>query len=273
MFTQNLHSHSTFDDGQNTIEEMALAAQAAGLTSIGISVHTPMPHPACWTIDAARLPDYFAEVRRVKEHLRGTIEVFCGAEWDLHSAIAPTGFDYVIGSVHHIAIGNDLPCVDNTAEETRRIIRQHYEGDADLMAEAYFRQYLTLAKVDEVKIVGHLDLLTKFDESSAFFDEASPRYLAAATAAIDALIAAGKVFEINSGAISRGYRTTPYPSKTLLRVISERGGKITISSDAHRVEDIICGFADSAVLARECGFTELWRFDGKDFVPEPLNDM
>ncbi|MEZ4626946.1 MAG: hypothetical protein R2912_02195 [Eubacteriales bacterium] len=45
-----------------------------------------------------------------------------------------------------------------------------------MMTEAYFRQYVTLAKVDEVKIVGHLDLLTKFDESCAFFDEASPRY-------------------------------------------------------------------------------------------------
>ncbi|MEZ4626947.1 MAG: hypothetical protein R2912_02200 [Eubacteriales bacterium] len=30
LFTQNLHTHTTFDDGQNTIEEMALAAQANG---------------------------------------------------------------------------------------------------------------------------------------------------------------------------------------------------------------------------------------------------
>ena len=270
MFTQNLHTHTTFDDGQNTLEEMTLAAKAAGLRSIGFSVHTPMPYPSCWTISAARLPDYFAEVQRVKERLRGQIEVFCGAEWDLYSPIAPTGFDYVIGSVHHIAIGSELPCVDNSVEDTRRTLRTYFAGDADAMAEAYFRQYAALANVPDVGIVGHFDLLTKFDEQWPFFDTESPRFQAAAFSALDALIAADKIFEINTGAISRGYRTTPYPSRALLEAIRARGGKITISADAHRAEDVVFGFTDAEALARACGFTELWLFDGKGFVPQQL---
>ncbi len=270
MFTQNLHTHTTFDDGQNTLEEMALAAEAAGLRSIGFSVHTPMPYPSCWTISAARLPDYFAEARRVKEHLRGQIDVFCGAEWDLYSPTAPTGFDYIIGSVHHIATGGELPCVDNSVEDTRHTLRTYFAGDADAMAEAYFRQYAALANVPEVGIVGHFDLLTKFDEQKPFFDTESPRFQAAAFSALDALIAADKIFEINTGAISRGYRATPYPSRVLLEAIHARGGKITISADAHRAEDIISGFAEAEALARACGFTELWTFDGKGFVPQQL---
>lgn len=270
MFSQNLHTHTTFDDGQNTMEEMALAAKAAGLSSIGFSVHTPMPFPSCWTIDAARLPDYFAEAQRLKERYSGTIDIFCGAEWDLFSPIAPVGFDYVIGSVHHIAMGGELPCVDNSVEETRHTLRTYFHGDADEMAEAYFRQYLALAQVDEVGIVGHFDLLTKFDEERQFFDASAPRYLAAARAAMDALIAAGKIFEINTGAISRGYRTTPYPSRTLLTEIRARGGKITVSADAHRAEDVACKFEEAEALARACGFTELWMFDGKGFVPQQL---
>jgi histidinol-phosphatase (PHP family) len=252
------------------MEEMVLAAKAAGLRSIGFSVHTPMPFPSCWTIDAGRLPDYVAEARRVKERYLGEIDVYCGVEWDLVSPIAPTGFEYVIGSVHHIAMGGELPCVDNSREETRHTIRTYFGGDADEMAEAYFRQYIELAKVEEVGIVGHFDLLTKFDEERPLFDVTSPRYLAAANAAMDALIAAGKIFEINTGAISRGYRITPYPSRTLLQEIRARGGKITISADAHRAEDITFGFEQASVLARECGFTELWIFDGKGFVPQQL---
>jgi histidinol-phosphatase (PHP family) len=270
LFSQNLHTHTTFDDGQNTMEEMALAASKAGLTSIGFSVHVPMPYPACWTIDPGRLPDYFAEARRVKERLRGTIDVYCGAEWDSYAAISPAGFDYVIGSVHHIPAGNDLPCVDHTAQETGRIIRRYFGGDTEAMAEAYFAQYQALAQVKEVDIVGHFDLLTKFDEERPFFDATSPRYLAAATAAMDALIAAGKIFEINTGAISRGYRTTPYPSETLLRTLHQRGGKITISADSHRVEDIAFSFEQAEALARKCGFTELWMFDGKEFSPQQI---
>lgn len=270
MFTQNLHSHSTFDDGQNSLEEMALAAKAAGLHSLGYSVHTPMPFPSCWTILPERIEDYIAEVKRLKEKYSGEIALFCGAEWDLQSSIKPDGFDYVIGSIHHIARQGELPCVDNSADETRQIIRAYFQYDADAMAEAYFCQYFELAQVAAVDIVGHFDLLTKFDEQKPFFSTTSPRYLAAAGEAMDALIAAGKIFEINTGAISRGYRTTPYPSQTLLKEICARGGRITISADAHRAEDIAFGFDLAQELAISCGFTEAWQFDGRDFLPVPL---
>ena len=63
----------------------------------------------------------------------------------------------------------------------------------------------------ETDIVGHFDLLTKFNERRCFFDEESPAYRRAALRAMEALVAAGKIFEVNTGAISRGYRSTPYP--------------------------------------------------------------
>ena len=270
MITQNLHTHSTFDDGQNTLEEMTQAAQKAGLRSIGFSVHTPMPFPACWTIQPERMADYRAEVDRLKAAFCGKVDIFCGAEWDLYSPISPSGFDYVIGSIHHIAVDNALPCVDNSEEETRRMLSRYYGWDADALAEAYFSQYLALAKVREVDIVGHFDLLTKFDEREAFFASDSPRFRAAAEQAMDALIAASKIFEINTGAISRGYRTTPFPSRQLLTELCRRGGKITISSDAHRAEDIVFGFAEATALARACGFAATWQFDGKEFAPTQL---
>ena len=270
MFTQNLHTHSTFDDGQNTLEEMARAAMSAGLTSIGFSVHTPMPFPSCWTIDAAHMPEYIAKVRQLQRAYRGQIDVYCGAEWDLYSPIAPTGFDYVIGSIHHLSIGSEFPCVDNSVEETKYILRRGFGGDADAMAEAYFRQYEALARVKEVDIVGHFDLLTKFDEQWTFFDPDSPRFRAAATDAMDLLIAAGKIFEINTGAISRGYRKTPYPSRALLLELARRKARITVSADAHAASDVAFGFAEAEALAYDCGFREVWQFDGRGFVPIPI---
>lgn len=267
---QNLHTHTSFDDGQNTPEEMIRAAKAAGISSLGFSVHTPMPFPACWTISKERVGDYIAEIHRLKDAYRGEIEVFCGAEWDLHSADLPTGFDYVIGSIHHIPDGDGLGCVDNSAEETRRMLANNYSWDADAFAEAYFQLYQDIAACDQVDIVGHFDLLTKFDEQDAFFRADSERYQAAANAAIDVLIASGKLFEINTGAISRGYRTTPYPSRTLLKRIHQRGGRIVIGSDAHRAEDIAFGLNQAMKLAHDSGFTELWQFDGKEFFPTKI---
>ena len=273
MFTQNLHTHSIYDDGQNTLEEMILAAKSAGLRSIGFSVHTPMPFEDGWgwTIAEERLPEYQADVRRLAEQYRDDIAVYCGAEWEMLSKQEFSGYDYVIGSIHHIVWEGQAYSVDAQAENAARYLKRVFRGDTETAAEAYFRQYETLAAVEAVDIVGHFDLLTKFDEQARLYNSNSPRFLAAAKDAIDALVAADKIFEINTGAISRGYRTTPYPSQTLLREIHARGGKITISADAHRTQDIAFGFERAAALAQECGFTALWQFDGKEFVPTKLS--
>ncbi len=230
-----------------------------------------MPFPACWTLTSARMPDYIAQIRDLAQTYRGEIDVYCGEEWDLHGATPPSKVDYVIGSVHHVKMDDALYCVDNTVEETERTLAYCFDGDADAMAEVYFRQYDAIASINEVDLVGHFDLLTKFDEQRSFFHPDSPRYQKSAERAMDALIAAGKRFEINTGAISRGYRTTPYPSRTLLTQICSRGGKIVISSDAHRAEDIAFGFSEAEALAYACGFREILQFNGEEFVPEPLS--
>lgn len=272
MFQQNLHTHSIFDDGQNTLEEMILAAKAAGLTSLGFSVHTPMPFDDGWgwTISQERLPDYQAEVQRLRERYLGEIAVYCGAEWEMLSDQEFSGYEYVIGSMHHILWEGEAYSVDAAAEHSARYLERVFRGDTETAAEAYFRQYETLAAVAEVDIVGHFDLLTKFNEQMQLYNPDSPRFQKAAEQAMDTLIAQNKIFEINTGAISRGYRTAPYPSQTLLEKLHARGARITISADAHRTQDVAFGFAEAEALACACGYREAWQFDGAQFIALPL---
>ena len=269
MIRQNLHAHSTWDDGVNSLEEMALAASAAGLSSLGFSVHTPMPYNDGWdwTIAPERLTDYIAEVRRLKNEFCGRISIYCGAEWEMLSQVSLEAFEYVIGSIHHISYSGIDYSVDAAAGETQRCLTEAFNGDADVAAEVYFAQYELLAKVAKVDIVGHFDLLTKFDETEHYYDSDSPRFRAAALRAMDSLVAAEKIFEINTGAIARGYRTTPYPSRALLKELQRRGGRIAISADAHSAAHIAFWFAEAEKLALDCGFTQIWQFDGRAFVP------
>ncbi len=83
---------------------------------------------------------------------------------------------------------------------------------------------------------------------------------------------ANKIFEINTGAISRGFRTTPYPSRELLETIAKMGGRITITSDAHSTSGIVCSFDLAEQLALDCGFREIWVFDGKTFAPAGIGE-
>ena len=98
------------------------------------------------------------------------------------------------------------------------------------------------AERKDVPIVGHFDLVAKYNEGNDLFDETHPRYLAAAKKAADALLAAGKIFEINTGAIARGYRTVPYPAPALYSYLREKGAKFMLSSDAHTTETVAFDF-------------------------------
>jgi histidinol-phosphatase (PHP family) len=128
----------------------------------------------------------------------------------------------------------------------------------------------SMAQMPEISIVGHFDLPTKFDERTRLYNTASPAYREAAFAAMETLHAAGKIFEINAGAIGSGWRSTPYPSEELLRHLHAIGGRVCISSDAHSAKNLLFGFEMCEELARACGFREVWHFSGSGFEPEKL---
>ena len=60
--------------------------------------------------------------------------------------------------------------------------------------------------------------------------------------AIDSLIPLKIPFEVNTGAISRGYRSVPYPAVPLLEYIREKGGRVILSGDAHSTEGLCYRF-------------------------------
>ena len=71
-----------------------------------------------------------------------------------------------------------------------------------------------------------------------------PRYVKAWQSAADTLLKTGKPFEINTGAMSRGYRTEPYPARDIREYIRRHGGKLILSSDSHMKDTIIFRFED-----------------------------
>jgi histidinol-phosphatase (PHP family) len=50
------------------------------------------------------------------------------------------------------------------------------------------------------------------------------------------------VFEINTGAMAKGYRTSPYPAADQMKYIRNKGGILIYSSDSHSVDTVGYGF-------------------------------
>lgn len=123
-------------------------------------------------------------------------------------------------------------------------VEKLYGGDIYAFAEDYFRLVGDLWERTHCRIIGHFDLLAKFNEDGSLLDETHPRYLRAAGEALDRLMEAPVLFEVNTGAMARGYRTTPYPGPVLRREIARRGGTFIRSSDCHRKDQLLFGLAD-----------------------------
>lgn len=247
------HVHSTYCDGKSTLRENVEAAIKLGIDVIGFSGHSRVQDASyCMTEEGTK--NYIRDVSILKAEYRDKITILCGLEKDFYSTDNETYFDYVIGSLHYVTDGENLYDVDHTPAISRGIINDVFGGDEMSYCEAYFS---TLGKLfDNVKadIIGHFDLINKFSEKGITFNMKDPRYIKACTDALDSLLAHKVPFEINTGAMSRGHRSVPYPTPEVLRYIKEKGGCIILNSDSHDAKNLCFAFEKARDLARECGF-------------------
>lgn len=149
----DLHIHSTWSDGRNSIEEIVLAAEKIGYEYIGITDHSQSLHVA----HGIQVEDVEKKINQIKQvNKKSKIHVFCGTECD----ILPDGtldypdetlnmFDYVGIGIHshfnmnkkeateRILTGLQHPLVTFLAHPTCRMIgnRKPFDLDMDALFE------------------------------------------------------------------------------------------------------------------------------------------
>ncbi len=252
MIRSNFHTHTAFCDGKNTPRELAEKAIEIGFDAIGFSGHSFTPFDTEYCMSPKATEQYIAEVNALKGEFAERMTVLCGVEQDLYSDIERERFDYVIGSVHYIRVGGEYLPIDLSAKITADIISSHFSGDFDSYAAAYFETVSEVCERTKCNIIGHIDLIMKYAETLNLSQ--SDRYLYSAEGAVKTLCAYNVPFEINTGAMSRGVRTAPYPTGELLAIIKSNGGSVMINSDCHDKNHLDYGFDIAASLARQAGY-------------------
>ena len=245
MILKDYHMHTTYCDGTASAEEMVQEAVRRGLTEIGFSGHSHTAFDESYCMSEEQTEQYRQELLELRERYADRISIKIGLEMDRYSDADPSQFDYCIGSVHYIRVPEkgtgDVPAgclpyegfiyipIDETPEILRAAADAYFDGDLIALAAHFFD---TAAEV------------TKFNEGGGLFDESDPRYIAAWQRAVDQLLQEGVPFEINTGAISKGYRTEPYPAKNIRDYIRQQGGRFILSSDSHRTDTLCYGFEE-----------------------------
>lgn len=128
----DLHIHTDWSDGHNSIEEIALAAKKLGYQYIAITDHSG-GRGIAHGLDIERLRQQIEEIKKVNEHRDG-IQVFSGIEVDIradgsldlpHTILAE--LDIVIAAVHSAMNQNE-------EKMTRRVLSAVDNPDVDIIA-------------------------------------------------------------------------------------------------------------------------------------------
>lgn len=267
MITTNFHTHTIFCDGKNTPEEMVITAMEKGFTALGFSGHSYFEPEKDISMSPKAQREYIRQINRLKEKYRGKIKIFCGLEQDYFSEKPQFDYEYMIGSVHNLKKDGLFLDIDLSPESTQANIQKYYGGDFDALAEHYFETVSDVLEKTNADIIGHIDLVSKFNEQNGYTE--SERYLKAAEKAIKRLASYGRPFEINTGAMARGMKSTPYPSPSILKMIREYGGKIVFSSDCHDMRFLDFAFDTAVELAKAAGFCEhgILTDNGIEYIP------
>ena len=264
----NYHTHTNFCDGNNTPEEVVQAAIDMGFDAIGFSGHGYTDYDLRYCMK--NTAEYLILINNLKEKYKNKIEVYAGVEEDSYCYVNRSDFDYILGSSHYLVKDNQYLPIDSDYDGFKECLKA-FDGDVLALAEGYysnFAEYITKRKPD---IVGHFDLITKYDELDGemrFLNNEA--YLEIACKYMSEALKNDVIFEVNTGAISRGYRKSPYPHERLLHLIKKEGGKVILSADSHDVTTLCAYFDDAKQILKDAGFSYVYvLYDGtfkKDYI-------
>ncbi len=268
-YRYNYHTHSTFCDGEQSLETMAKAAYSQGLQVLGFSSHTVHPFASFWHMDTRNYDTYFHDIEKLKLEYAGKMEILSGIEADFlppisysdKNAYKDYSIDYMIGSVHYI-INDDTTLkgcftVDGPASEFYKGVEQFFNGDSKKAIQTYFCLLRDMINTCDFDIVGHVDLVRKRNGELRFFDENDSWYRNELKETAKALGKSNKVVEINTGGMTRVGLKEPYPSKDFLTLLKSQNVPVMISSDCHTSEHLTDHFTEALQAAKDSGYTSV----------------
>ena len=259
----NYHTHSNYCDGKGALEDYVLEAIKRGFSSLGFSGHAPIKEANDWTMaNLDVLKNYLDRIDRLKVEFEGEIRIYKGLEIDYYpdenrfDYFKKFNLDYCIGSLHMLYVDdkNYYCSVDESVQEFKRVLLEDFNSSIENFVRTYYRTLRDMIKQGGFDILGHFDLIKKFNKDFSFFTEKEDWYIDEVMKTLDLIENTDLIVEVNTGALSRGVQDTPYPSKWILRECYRKGIKVCLNSDVHAPENIECFFPEALNILRDVGY-------------------
>ena len=271
------HVHSEYsDDSTYPLEQVIRDAIGMGMDEICITDHVDYGIKKDW--DAGEeiayrgsqplanvdYPRYMAALRDMQSRYGDRIRIRVGLEFGIQTHVIPQfralltryPLDFVILSIHQIENQEFW-----TQEFQRGRTQQEYN-------ERYYEELLDVVQQYQgYSVLGHLDLITRYDEQGVYpFERVRPLV----EAILRRVIADGKGIEVNTSSHRYGLTDTT-PSVAILQLYRELGGTIlTIGSDSHAPAHLGTYIGEARALLRDLGFRQFCTFERMQPVFHPL---
>lgn len=229
------HAHSNYSDGRLLVEMLG-AAEAAGLSAIGIADHcnvsTDEPSRQ-FTREFGFNLDLTYERRReaiTAMRERYDVTIYDAVEMDyrpgdeeaIREFLDEAAFDYAIGSVH---------TVEQTNIHDVGYFSQKSRAERDVVVDTYVDRVVSLIDSELFEIAAHLDLPQRNEALRGSFTGDHYRQIAAA------LEDSRTVPELNAGRVNETYGQF-HPGPDFREVLAEYDVGFTLGSDAHTPESL-----------------------------------
>lgn len=263
------HAHTCLSwDSAMTPGELVRRAVELGIGELAVTDHVefdPTYHGfGAYDYEGAR-----RAVAAAAGPYRGRINVAFGAEIsfearhvaDIVAFLDRSRFDFLIGSVHG-ADGVDFSAAD--PEELRGLPR-----DPLVALKPYFREVRAAAESHMFDVIGHLEGFLRGGGEvwgPGLADAAWP----AVRQCLKAIAASGTGIEVNASGLRQRPKQLLPAERALAEYFTLGGRRVTVGSDAHRVDCVGSGVEQATAALRRAGFRCLTAFRDRLPVAVPL---
>lgn len=251
---------------EENVARYRAAAEAAGIEELGAAEHI---HRFSAALEIWRHPFWEQQARddldRYCEFLAGAglrvgleADYIAGAEERIAAVLEARPFDYVVGSVHFIG--------DAAVDQERWDVWESERGDPDRVWGRYFERLADAARSGLFDVIAHPDLVKVWGSARPGPERDRRHYYEPAVAAI---AESGTAVEVSTAGLRKPVGEI-YPAPALARMLAEAGVPFSLSSDAHRPEEVGYAYDQAVQMLERIGVAEIATFDGRRRRMEPL---
>lgn len=271
------HVHTEFsDDSVYPLPDVVRDAVTLGLEELCLTDHVDYGIKVDW--DSGReiryrngepfanvdYPKYVARFQEAQRRYGDRIRLRLGLEFGMQVHTIPQyealfrryPFDFIILSVHQ---------VEDKEFWTQDFQRGRSQEEYNIR---YYEELLELVRLyKNYSVLGHVDLIARYDKAGAFPFERIKPILAEIFRQV---VSDGKGIELNTSYHRYGLKDST-PSRAILELYRDLGGRIlTVGSDSHKPEHLGAYIREGQSLLKELGFREICTFEKMEPIFHPL---